>query len=115
MNNLDIETEDKAVAYYKQELENDGDGTAITKHMIEEYNSNASKCGVAVRLNRETSVFEFVGHGGSEQAYRHRPVLPLPYRMGSKSHCGVEFIRGFDDLAERRFSRRMARKRFHIR
>lgn len=115
VNNLVIEDMQVIAGYYRNVFHDDGKELAVTVHKISEYNSNGRKAGATIRFNRKSSSFEFAGSAGYEPAYRHRPVLGTANRGGSQSHCGVEFIRAFSEQAERKFSRRMAMKRFHLR
>ena len=73
------------------------------------YNAAARSAGVAIL--RHSDEYQFMDQAQLVPAYKHRPVngrVSLP----SLSHCGVEFIRAMDSIAEAKFAGAMTKERF---
>lgn len=115
VNSLDIEKIKDITKYYRDSLQKDDRKVAVCIHKIAEYNSTAKYTGLALTYNQSLFRWEYPSFDGSNPAYKHRPVPKIPGRKESPSHSGVEFIKALDDLAKRKFARRMAlRRKFHL-
>ena len=115
VNNLDMERIKVIAEYYREELQKDDSDVAICLHKVIEYNSTAKFSGLIVTYNKGESRWEYASSDGLKPAYEHRSVPAISGRKGSLSHSGVMFIEALEDLAERKFARRMAkRKKFHL-
>lgn len=115
VNSLEVETLQSILIYYKKEIRENCEEVAYCRHKVADYNKGAKSARVDISFNRISSCWEYAGPEGQEPAYKHRPVSPRAYRLGSRSHCGVEFIKIFDAIAEKRFAKRMARRKFFCR
>lgn len=112
VNSLETEPIADIANYYREEIEKTTAAVAISVQKVASYNDAGRFSGATITFSRSIKQWEFLGPTGAEPAYRHRPVKRTHGR-DSPSHCGVEFLRTLDQLAERKFSRRMARNRFH--
>ena len=77
----------------------------LTEPMVSNYNARAREVGVTVNYNADDGHWQFDENGIATPAYlRH-------LKPHNESHCGVEFVRIFDDFKEFQFSIRMVRSR----
>jgi hypothetical protein len=105
---LEIEARAEICRFYSAAFNGGEFPVGICVHQVQRYSELGRKSGVDVKFNR-VGAWEFIENGRATPAYRHRPVLPKPdFPFSCPSHCGVEFVRGFDALQSRKFARRMA-------
>jgi hypothetical protein len=120
VNSLEAETLQQIARYHRWRAQGDRGKVALSEHKVHEYSDAAAKAEVTIYYDRHVSNWQFSMQGtASEDAYRHRSVKPhnsagSSERMGSPSHCGVEFKRAFSLHAAARFARRMGGKKFHL-
>jgi hypothetical protein len=116
VNSLEIETISEITAYHRWKWQKDSGKVAICIHKVLAYNDVAKKCGVQIGYDRQTLRWMFLSKNAKfEQAYRHRPVPRHNNPLASPSHCGVEFVRAFNEHTQVQFARRMSNKgRFHL-
>ena len=115
VNSLEIERIKDITEYYRDTLQKDGNEVAVCIHKVAEYNSTGRFTGLPISYNRSSLLWEYPSSNVLKPAYRHRPVPKKRGRKSSSSHSGVEFIEALDDIAERKFARRMAlRRKFHL-
>ena len=114
VNYLHIEEINQIVRYYRKELQRDDQEVAICIHKVAKYNDAGRKAGVSISFDRRASRWEYRTSYGTRAAYKHRPVPSHGNRLGSPSHCGVEFVEVLDELSARKFARQMAKNRFHV-
>jgi len=111
VNLLGVESLAEIASYYR-ELFQDGTGRiAICKHKLKQYNSACHEAGTRLTYVAGEG-WTFSDHGATARAYERHPVTARSGSPGSPSHSGVEYVRIFDELAENRFARRMAKRRF---
>ncbi len=103
VNSTEVETIKQIARTYATKFESGTRPVAIACPKIASYNEAAEKVGIAVSFNGTTSEWEFQEGGKPAVAYRHRRS------EGNKSHCGVEFVRVFDDRSDFCFAVRVAR------
>lgn len=105
VNSLEIHTRNQVAAIYAEIFENGNRPVALTEPRVSNYNAVANEVGVTVRYNAVAGYWEFHENGLSAPAYRHH------VRTRNESHCGVEFVRAFDDYKEFQFAIRMAKSK----
>ncbi len=103
VNSTEVETIKQIAQTYATKFESGTRPVAIACPKIASYNEAAEKVGIAVSFNGTTSEWEFQEGSKPAVAYRHRRSEV------NKSHCGVEFIRAFDDVSAFRFAVRVAK------
>ena len=110
VNTLEVEMLPTIVNYFKKLLQNGTGKVMVVRHPISEYNLAAQTAGVSLMFDKPSNCFIFDHEGSRGAAYRHRPT------DHSDSHSGVEFVNCFgdNDLAEKKFCRRMIKKRSTI-
>ena len=115
VNSLELESLAIIADYYRQVLQEDASvGVAIAVNNVASYNLSGRSAGVSIMYDETSESWQFAVADDGGDAYKHRPVRKTPARLGSPSHCGVEFVRALDDLGERKFARRMARNKYHV-
>lgn len=114
MNLVGFETESEIVGYYREKFQGNSGKVAICVHRLHEYNDACDRTDIKVLYEATRSQWEFNKSGKAVAAYKHRPVTVKGGR-GSPSHSGVEYVSLFDELAAQKFTRRMCRKKFHLR
>jgi hypothetical protein len=117
VNSLEIESIAQIAAYHRLNWQNDTGIVALSEHQIHDYNDAGRKASATILYNRNDECWEFIENNLSSPAYKHRPVKPVSKNtLGSKSHCGVEFVRVFNLYYGTRFARHLAKKgRYHVR
>lgn len=117
VNSTELETIDEIAEYYRRELQGDGAVVAVAVRKIAKYNSECRRLGVRLEFDRGTLLWNYFDSVAAKKpAYMHRPVRARSDRLGSPSHCGVEFVTEFDDYSASKFARRMAQgQKFHLR
>ncbi|HEV2156362.1 hypothetical protein [Bradyrhizobium sp.] len=116
VNSTEVESLDQIADYHRLNWQDGKGKAALCVHTVFEYCDVARKSAVAVEHNSE-GIWEFRDYDGkAAEAYRHRPVMPAAKNpLGSKSHCGVEFVRALDEYRATQFARRLSSKgRFHL-
>lgn len=104
VNSLELETFNLIASYYRNRFQL-GEGRVIVScKKISEYNAAAKAAGLPVNFDRSLQAWVFQFGANITPAYKHRQS------KASYSHCGVEFISSslYDELAEKKFARRMA-------
>jgi hypothetical protein len=117
VNSTEVESLDQIAEYHRLNWQDGRGKTALTVHKLFEYSDSGRKSAVAITLNPTSAVWEFADlNQKMSPAYRHRPVaVGTKNNLGSKSHCGVEFVRVFDEYRSSQFARRLASKgKFHL-
>jgi hypothetical protein len=116
VNSTEVESLQQIADYHRQNWQDGKGKAALSIHKIFDYCDSARKSSVSLTQNAQ-GVWEFVDFNSKvSEAYRHRPVMPNSNNpLGSKSHCGVEFVRAFDEYRASQFARRLASKsKFHL-
>jgi hypothetical protein len=117
VNSAEIESLEDIAEYHRLNWQNGKGKIALSVHKVFDYCDCARKSSVSVTMSPNNGEWEFLDFDAKmAPAYRHRPVSPNPKnQLGSKSHCGVEFVRAFDEYKSTQFARRLAsRGKFHI-
>ena len=105
----EIQSREEICRYYSAALNSGASPVGVCVHQVRKYSEVGRKSGIDVTFNRSTAIWEFNEKGKPTPAYVHRPVHSRPsFPHSCPSHCGVEFVRAFDELQSRRFARRMA-------
>jgi hypothetical protein len=114
VNLVGVEPLAQIAQYYREHLQKDQNNVAVSVHKVHEYNAGCKLTPVTLTYNSSLSRWEFWDIDAKmAPAYRLRAIT----RKGgpnSQSHSGVEYVRMFDELSERKFARRMARHKFHL-
>lgn len=105
VNSLEIHTRNQVAAIYADIFENGNRPVTLTEPMVSNYNARAREVGVTVSYNADDGHWQFDENGIATPAYLHH------LKPHNESHCGVEFVRIFDDFKEFQFSIRMVRSR----
>lgn len=108
VNSVELEGLNSIATYYSEVFQNGGGMVAIASRKIYEYNSAAKEGGVHVAWDRTDESWLFNDGGRPQSAYKYRPTTK------SKSHCGVETVRAMNELAAKKFARRLAGIRPHL-
>jgi len=114
VNSLEVETAEAIAKYHRANWQAGRGKAALAEHQIWEY----VKAAETVRLTKTDEAWEFADLNKKiSPAFKHRPVPPNKNNeLGSPSHCGVEFVRLFDEFQSNKFARRLANMRkFHLR
>ncbi len=116
VNSTELETLDEISRYYRIELQGNRPGVAISVHKVVKYNDSGRKAGVAIVFDKAAARWDYLDSTGTKKpAYKHRAVSARAGRLGSSSHCGVEFVDVFDKHDAIKFARRMALgQKFHL-
>jgi hypothetical protein len=117
VNSTEVEALKDIANYHRLNWQDGREKVALAEHKVFDYTDAAKKAGVGIWYNQASNIWEFVDFNSkAAQAYRHRPVPPnTSNSLGSKSHCGVEFVRVFDQYRSTQFARRLASKgKFHL-
>lgn len=104
VNSLELETFNSIASYYRNRFQH-GDGRVIVScKKISEYNAAATVAGLSVIFDKSMQAWVYRDGTHITPAYKHRES------KASYSHCGVEFVSSslYDELAEKKFARRMA-------
>jgi hypothetical protein len=112
VNLLGVESFAKIASYYRELFQGGSGKVAVCKHKLKQYNSACHEVGIRLRYVAGEG-WTFSDHSATARAYERHPVPARPGSPGSPSHSGVEYVRIFDELAENRFARRMANRRFN--
>ncbi len=105
VNSLEIHSLKQVAAIYADIFENENRPVALTQPSVSDYNGVAGQVGVIINYNASAGYWEFHESDILTPAYLHHA------RVRNESHCGVEFVRVFDDFQEFRFAGRMARSK----
>jgi hypothetical protein len=110
VNSLEVETKRMIALYYAAAFQANLRPVGICTRPVRKYNEVAKKSQCTIAFNTTGRLWEFTDRDGkSAQAYKHRPVRAThTYPFSSESHCGVEFVRAFEELQLRHFARRLA-------
>lgn len=115
VNSLEVEAP-AAIATYCRDAFQDGIGdVAICTHKVTQYVTAARKFGVTV--SSEKGEWVFGGQNGPSRMFTHLPTTPNARKgfPGSKSHCGVHFVRELSELKQKSLARHLAKSpRFHL-
>ena len=105
VNSTEVETINQIAQTYAARFESGTRLIAIACPTVASYNEAATskRVGIAISFNGTTSNWEFQEGGKPAVAYMHRGS------DADKSHCGVEFVRIFDDSSDFWFAVRVAR------
>lgn len=103
VNSTEVETINQIAQTYATKFEAEMRPVAVACPKVASYSAAADKVGVTITFNRATDYWEFQEGGAATVAYKHRS------RENNKSHCGVEYVRIFDDPKDFRFAVRVAR------
>jgi hypothetical protein len=103
VNSTEVETINQIAQTYATKFESGTRPVAIACPKVASYNEAADKVGIAISFNGTTNDWEFQEGGKLAVAYKHRRSEV------NNSHCGVEFVRVFDDRSDFCFAVRVAR------
>ena len=102
VNSTEVETVRSIAQTYANIFNLGNRPVAVACPEIAAYNESAEKVGITLSFNTETGYWEFEEAGSTTFAYKHYKART------NASHCGVEYIRKFDDRADFRFAVRVA-------
>ncbi len=117
VNSTEVESLKEIADFHRQNWQEGRGKAALSVHKIFDYCDSARKSSVPITLNGASGIWEFADYDSkTAPAFRYRPVKPTSKNsLGSKSHCGVEFVRAFDEYRSTQFARRLAGKsKFHL-
>ena len=117
VNSTEVESLKEIADFHRRNWQEGRGKAALTVHKIFDYCDSARKSNVPITLNGASGIWEFADYDSkTAPAFRYRPVKPTSKNsLGSKSHCGVEFVRAFDEYRSTQFARRLAGKsKFHL-
>lgn len=103
VNSDEVETENQIAATFAAKFHGGSRPVSISGPTVADYNAAAESVGMSVSFDAAKGCWVFGRGGDRSEAYKHRP------KSGNRSHCGVEYIRTFDDLSDFKFAVRMAR------
>ena len=105
VNSTEVETLNQIARTFAIKFEDGRRPVAISTPKISDYNKAATSRGVSVQIifDDTAKVWKFQEFGQSALAYKHDK------RTDNKSHCGIEYIRIFDDRADFNSAVRMAK------
>lgn len=106
VNSLEVEKVKDIASRFKAKRPAGGD-VAVGMFTVGACNMAARDALVDVRTHDEL-IWSFPENGNLSAAYLAHCNSSNP------SHCGIEFVRILDDLAEHRFASRMTRHRYHL-
>ena len=104
VNSIEVETVRQIAQFYADTIKKGPRPVAIASPTVADYNSAASDVGIMLQFNKQNNCWEFTNYGTRELAYQHRPRK----NNENKSHCGIEYVRIFNDQMDFRFATRMA-------
>jgi hypothetical protein len=107
VNSLEVESIREISDYYRGLFQRGIGKVAVSVQKIRAYNAAASAAALPINYNKANTRWEFTAASGSEEAYKHRPGR-------SPSHCGVEYVKVFNDHQERKYARRLAKKNYDL-
>lgn len=115
VNSLEVESGKAIAAYHRLNWQGNRGKVAILEHKVWEYVKAAEEASAP--LVRKDESWEFTDLSKkTAPAFKHRPVPPNDKNdLGSASHCGVEFVRLFDEFQSNKFARRLVNRKFHLR
>ena len=111
VNSSEIESLKVIANYYRETFQGGAGTVAIASRKVWEFNSAARAAGVLVGFNKSNKLWEFNSTLGTQTAYKHIPQTRQPK---SWSHCGVMYSINFDNLAEKKFARRLQGIKPHL-
>ncbi len=103
VNSDEVETINQIAQTYATQFESGIRPVAVACPKVAEYNEAAIRVGITISFNTATKNWEFKDGGAPTEAYSHRK------KQDNKSHCGVEYVRVFDDRDDFRYAVRLAR------
>lgn len=110
VNSLEVEKLSAIASYYRTKFGDSGKVATVVK-TVGRYNIAAQSAGLAIL--RQSGQYYFADQANLNPAYRHRPVAGK-VAIPSPSHCGVEFIRALNGIAEAKFATEMVRERYQL-
>jgi hypothetical protein len=115
VNATEVETIAQIAGTYREMFQSGTGEVAICTHKVRRYVDCGRKAGI--QITNPSNAWVFQSSAGQLPAFRHRPGHAVPRKgiPANKSHCGVEFVRELNNLQERQFARRLAKKpKFHL-
>lgn len=103
INSDEVETINQIAQTYALKFESGMRPVAVACPKLESYNDAASKAGITIVFNDVKDIWEFQEGTMVSEAYRFWS------KTNNKSHCGVEYVRAFDDQSDFRFAVRISR------
>ncbi len=107
VNSLEVEPLADIAEYYRRIFRDSQGDVGVTVHQVRAYNAAARCATINVVYNKQEKIWEYASEDGNLPAYEYRPGR-------SPSHCGVEYVKYFRDIHERKFARHLARKKYHL-
>lgn len=101
VNACDVQHLTEIVATYAKRQGGSGE-VAVCIHQVFRYVAQGRRAGATIVSRRTEPRWHFPDTDGDAPAFLRRP------NQNNPSHCGVEFLRSFNDLQQRNFARRMA-------
>jgi hypothetical protein len=112
VNSSSIQSVDEIVTYYRVTRQSGDGDVAYCGHTVARYVQLGRRVGAQLAKQEE---WEFLEADVSVAAFKHRPVRTPSPATTCPSHCGVEFIRSLDALAQSNLARELAKyPRFRV-
>ena len=103
VNSTEVETINQIAQTYATKFESGTRPVSVACPKVASYNEAADQVGIVISFDATTNNWEFQERGTLAVAYKYRRS------EGNRSHCGVEYVKAFDDMSDFRFAVRIAR------